>query len=88
MAPALHWEYKTIPVPSMDDWLLHEQSLALQAAIGEGHGEVIAKHAAFLNETLGTLGHEGWELVSIWKSDPSQLFRYTAHLMTFKRLVT
>lgn len=55
----------------MDDWLLHEQSLALQAAIGKGHGEVIAKHAAFLNETLGTLGHEGWELVSIWKSDPS-----------------
>jgi len=49
--------------------------------------EIISKHTTFLNEQLGILGQDGWELVSIWKSDPSALFKNTIHWMTFKRSV-
>ena len=57
------WEYKTILVPAMDDWLQHDSALAIQAATGKGHGKIISKHSTFLNEQLGILGRDGWELV-------------------------
>ena len=49
--------------------------------------EIFSKHTTFLNEQLGILGQDGWELVSIWKSDPGALFKNTIHWMTFKRSV-
>ena len=81
----VRWEYKTIAVPSMDEWLINKQSLALEAAGGRGHDKIIAHHCAYVDKTLGDLGREGWELVSLWESGPSRLFQYTANWITFKR---
>jgi hypothetical protein len=87
MGSALRWEYKTIMVPSMDNWLIADEGLAFEVATGKGHEEVTRKHSAFLDKTLGALGNEGWELVALWESEPSQLFQYSARWMTFKRLI-
>ncbi len=87
MATSARWEYKTIPTPSMDPWLVSDQGLALDAASGRGHEKVIRKHAAYVDQIFSDLGHEGWELVSVWESGPSQLFRFSVQWMTFKRQV-
>ena len=49
--------------------------------------EIISKHTTFLNEQIGILGKDGWELVSIWKSDPGALFKNTIHWMTIARFI-
>ena len=79
------WEYKTILVPAMDDWLQHEPRLR-PVDVGEGHEKIISKHSVFLDKTMGDLGREGWELVSIWESPPAKLLKFSARWMTFKRL--
>ena len=93
----MKWEYKTILVPAMDDWLQHEIELFSTAggvgvsrdptAKEKACDEIISKHAAFLDKTLGDLGREGWELVSMWESQPARLFKFSARWMTFKRSV-
>jgi hypothetical protein len=85
--PAARWEHKTIMVPSIDKWLAENQHLAVAPAGGRGHETVIAKHAEQINKSACDLGKEGWELVSVWESGPSQLFKYTVKWMTFKRQV-
>jgi hypothetical protein len=87
MPSSARWEYKTIMVPSIDDWLVTNQSLAMDVARGKESDKVITKHAAYVDKALGDLGREGWELVSLWDTGPSQLFRYTVKWMTFKRQV-
>ena len=82
------WEYKTILQPSMDEWLQNQATLALKAAVDQDHTKIIEKHCVYLNKTLSTLGQEGWELVAMWQSQPSQLFEYSANWLTFKRRVS
>ena len=83
----MKWEYKTILVPDMDDWLQHETAIALQvASSGKGHEKIIFKHSIFLDKAMNDLGREGWELVSMWESQPARLFKFSARWMTFKRL--
>ena len=114
----MKWEYKTIRVPAMDDWLMNEYALSVTAITGLESGdedkslwtdeqweeftlrepspeiktkasaEIFSKHITYLNEQLGILGQDGWELVSIWTSDPAILFDCDARQwMTFKRSV-
>ena len=126
----MKWEYKTIRVLSMDDWLGDEYALSVTAKTGVEAGdedededeeedeeedlksradrlaravvefdkktavrvkaitEIFSKHITYLNEQLGILGQDGWELVSIWTSDPAILFDCDARQwMTFKRSV-
>ncbi len=87
MGTASRFEYRTIPMPSMDEWLMLDPSLALGAATGERQEELLRKHAAFMDTTLNELGNDGWELLSLWESEPSQLFQYAVKWMTFKRRV-
>ena len=50
--------------------------------------EIFFKHSNYLNEQLGILGQDGWELVSIWTSDPAIFFECSdRQWMTFKRSV-
>lgn len=81
------WEYKTILQPSIDEWLLGEQSLMMNAAMGKDHHKIIEKHCAYLNTMLSTLGKEGWELVAMWQSQPTKFFAFSANWLTFKRRV-
>ena len=114
----MKWEYKTIRVPAMDDWLLNEYALSVTARTGKEQGdedkslwtqkqweefslidpspevkkkaydEIISKHTTFLNEQLGIRGQDGWELVSIWTSEPAAFFECSnRQWMTFKRSV-
>jgi hypothetical protein len=92
MEPQLQWEYKTLQMPEIDDWLalesIEDPSLAFDAARGEGQEKVIDRHCEYMNATLSALGREGWELVAMWQSQPTTFFRYAAHWMTFKRLMS
>ena len=57
----MKWEYKTILVPEIGDWLQHETAMAIQVATaGKGHGQIISNHTTFLNEQLGILGQDGY----------------------------
>lgn len=85
MPSAEKWEYKTIGQPSVDEWLAGDPQLTLQSAAGRSHGQVIDKHGAYMDRALSALGQQGWELVSMWQSQPSQLFGYSVNWLTFKR---
>lgn len=68
MSTKENWEYKTILCPTLDSMEITMAGISQVTGSGPGVGAAVLKWGRVIDRELNELGSEGWELVSVWKS--------------------
>lgn len=77
------WEYKTILCPALDSLEISRAVINEMAKQGPGLGAAVVNWGTKIDRELNTLGSQGWELVTVWKSQLGE--QGMCEWMTFKR---
>jgi len=79
------YEYKTILCPTLDNLEISMAYINEVAKQGPGLGAAVLKWGDKIDQELNSLGSQGWQLVSIWKSQLGD--QGTCEWMTLKRAI-
>ena len=77
------WEYKTILCPTLSTMDITGAAINQMGGVKGGIGAAVRKWGQIIDHELNSLGSQGWQLVSIWKSQLGN--QGTCEWMTFKR---